>query len=148
MKRFGADAIYPVALSRLMDTLSQNLRRRVSCKQTSSHVLGGRGFSDRNNELTEAGASSKEALRRREEWQASDGAQWCRLRTLSCTSKVRVRAALAQGGNTCWLSSLLQLLFHSRSFAEWLQSRTCCCKSVACLDASVRSSLRRTRRMA
>ena len=84
------------------------------------------------------------ALQRRAEWQTTDAAQWCRVCASSCTAKEGKRAALAQGGNTCWLSAILQLFFHSGSFAVWEQARTCCCRSVGCFSCHMALTFRET----
>ena len=83
-------------------------------------------------------------MQRRAEWQTTDAAQWCRVCASSCTAKEGKRAALAQGGNTCWLSAILQLFFHSRSFAVWEQARTCCCRSVGCFSCHMALTFRET----
>ena len=52
---------------------------------------------------------------------------WARFKSTECVRHEGVWGTLAQGGNTCFLAAALQTLFHTSSFENWLQLRSCTC---------------------
>ena len=62
----------------------------------------------------------------------TDADCWAAIRTQYCRVAEGPLAGLAQGGNTCFLSAALQLLFHSPQFSKWATTSVCCCSQDTC----------------
>ena len=59
---------------------------------------------------------------------------WERCRLTLCQAGAVERGSLGQGGNTCYLASLLQCWFHLPAFGQWLAQRECNCGGNVCLS--------------
>ena len=63
---------------------------------------------------------------------AADGPRFQRILNQYGEVSPGIRAPFANEGNTCWLGALMQSLFHTHHFADWVKSRQCTCKKTTC----------------
>ena len=72
------------------------------------------------------------ALTQRRELQTTDMALWIRTISTTCTRGAGPLAALSQGGNTCFISCGLHLLYHSSAWDAYRLRRVCECMRQTC----------------
>ena len=72
----------------------------------------------------------------------SDMARWHRLQSTSCDVVCGSRGAMQNSGNTCFLASLLQTLFHTQHFDAWAAGRQCNCEELDCVSCLMGSTYR------
>ena len=88
--------------------------------------------------------SVEEVLQARQKVQAWSSSEWLRIRITACQPSPAFRGALSQGGNTCYLASLLQCFFHAPSFQTWMLQRSCLCNRSSCPSCLLATTARNT----